>query len=400
MKQKQPDTSKSASDRLPLLQWALYIGVVLVIAAVGFLTYALWPQQQQSPSDLQPIPAAPAGHNGTLASIKDSALEPSAPGSPDSLPDQEKVSAYFCTSKKFRRRVFQFGDRPDDPTFTLGSAINLVYRVKFDGGGPKRDHLLAKGSVVSPPDAIAEFEASPAFAVEHATSFRHFRPGDLDALRLDFSEPLDVRKSTATNAAMSHVADLNDLKQLSFSSIPITAEGLSNLKLDSMRNLTYLCLRHTLVDGNDLSHFKILSQLNTLEFAEGKNTSAVLKSMRSAKDLRWLRVMDDHLTDSDLKLIGEYMCPLNYLDIRLNPAITVTGLEYLLKQKGLQGLDLNGNHSFAPVLASMDQLHLLVLDSGNWSDKEKAKLRQSLPHCQVIFQTAAERTVLRPPQLQ
>jgi len=377
--------SNNVSHRLPLRQLFIYLVLVLVIAAIGVLVYVFRPQPQK------PRPAPSPGNFGSLALVK-VALE--APASKDSALDQTTVRTDFRTGDRLHGRTFHFGDRATDPTFTFNSGLSYSYR--STDGRPNSEHRSAKGDISIPPNAFVEFEPSPTFAIEHPTLFRYFKPDDIDALRFIFSELLDLDSASA-DEAMTYVSGMRELKKLSFQSLPITAQGLANLKLDSMRSLTSLLLYQTLVDGNDLSRFKILPQLKTLAFS-GKNATSVIKTVRSSKELRSLILMDAHLTDIDLKLIIE--CPLlKVLDIRLNPALTVVAVRYLLKQKGLQFLELDGDPSFLPVLSSMDQLRVLVLDSGHWSDRQKEKLRRSLPHCQVLFAAPGERIVVSPAQL-
>jgi hypothetical protein len=139
------------------------------------------------------------------------------------------------------------------------------------------------------------------------------------------------------------------------------------------------------VDGNDLSKFKILGNLASLQFVKGKNAAAVLKKLKGSTQINLLAVRDDDLTDTDLKLIA--YPHLSFLNIRGNPALTAAGLKSLLsKQKALTGLELDCDPSLLPVLGTMTDLKTLNVGGAIWTDEQKATLRQSLPKCKVNFE--------------
>jgi len=352
-------TSKVPPHRLPFSRLYLLLPI-FVIASVALLTYILRPQQVSRPND-----------NAT---------------SEPALLSTAGRGVSFCEGDVQHGRTFHFGIQRNDPTYTWNSAIGYVY--------PKGEFKKnAAGNIPVPPGCDVEFRPSQWFTVDHPTLFSRFRRGDIQMLTCDFGEYQDVEPGPF-NTAMAYVGDLKDLKELRFKNVPLNADGLANLKLNSMQSLTFLYLIRTQVDGNDLSHLQILGKLKLLEFSFGKNASALLKTLKvpwhTSDRGRSLFLRYDRLSDADLSMIAE--CDLANLDIRNNPHLTDDGLRQLLKQKRLEALVLDGqqfDRAILQLLASKTRLAILQValpkEKGSWTKEEKEHLVRSLPHCNVVF---------------
>jgi len=359
-------TSKVAPDRLPLSRLYLFLLLIAVIACIAFLI-----------STFRPQPQAPKGApSGTYLG---------AFGTNDS----DQVNVHFCKGDWRHGRTFYFGDRKTDPNYTFGSVIS--YRLPNGEWANKQ----AKGNIAVPPDCDVEFQPSLVFTVDHPTLFRRFKSGDIQGLTFDVSEILEV-DSLSFNAAMAYAGGLKGLKALHFRNVPLNVDGLANLKLASMHDLTSLILIGTPVNGNDLSRFTMLRKITTLEFSSSKNASALLKALRglwcrsaggrTSNEVRRLYLHGDQLTDDDLSIIDG--CDLSYLDINNNPALSDAGLKNLIKLKRLDCLRLDGkqfDRSVLQLLASKLHLYDFQICSVNWTNEEKEQLRRSLPHCQIEF---------------
>jgi len=384
--------TKIAPKRQQLSRLYLYLLIIPVIALIAVPIYIFHTTQQQKPV-ADNNAAKPADNNGA-SEPSNSAAKPAdnnaSEANNDASPDLPgRATALFCLQGDMEHgRVFHFGERPNDPTFTFGSGI--LYSSSSPSGGEIRNQQAAKGIISVPPGAYVQFQPTLNFTVDHPLLFRSFKAGDIQRLKFVMTEWVDA-DPVSFNAAMPYVGGVKDLKGLEFGSTPLNSDGLAGLKLDGMPSLTDLSLVDTQVDGNDLKIVN-LRKLKVLQFSTGKNASGLLRTLKvqwhnsepTAKVIHTLFLRGDKLTDDDLKIIAEF--DIDFLNISGNPALTNAGLTHLQKQKSLQILVLDGNQ-FDPsaVQKLARKINLKLLQLGKVKHEQKEQWRRSLAPCKVEF---------------
>jgi len=164
---------------------------------------------------------------------------------------------------------------------------------------------------------------------------------------------------TITDADLTTLDGLSRLRQLYFWQTPVTDTGLAHLR--NLKRLQWLNLRATKVTDAGLEYLKDFNGLQVLDLTQTQVTDAGLTHLKRLNGLRELdlnfcrRVTDAGL--DDLKALPG----LKYLGLRATK-VTDVGLEHLKELKQLQSLDLADTK---------------VTDEG------AAKLKKSLPNCNI-----------------
>jgi len=232
--------------------------------------------------------------------------------------------------------------------------------------------------------------------------------------RLSLLEELDIGSIGVTDAGMSHIAKLTNLKRLHlFGCSAITDGGLANLM--TLKSLTRLTLSYTEVTISGLTQLRALpnltdltvrnieqrgstldisglTRLEKLHLRFKKNSGAFgdadLACLAELKHLKTLQLYPGSFSDAGLRHLAE-LTNMERLDIG-GPGLTDEGLLHLAKMKKLNHLTISdGNITDSGLghLADLKALgYLNITTRGRISAAAKRRLQDQLPNL-GFFQT-------------
>jgi hypothetical protein len=210
-----------------------------------------------------------------------------------------------------------------------------------------------------------------------------FGPNDLGTLHFNHD---DQMVSDWTNEHLMHVPRLSGLAGLNLTACH-TIDGSAIQYISKLPRLDFLSVSDSGIDGRSLTRLTTLPQLASLTVNQTKNLGALFAFMAKHPDnykLNRLIAIDSHITDNDLKYLGQ----LKGLDIMLlaNNDITGSGLHYLTAMPHLQILAFDGckvSPGSLAVLKDLKSLTVLQVSKGAFSKDEFQWLRKQLGHIRL-----------------
>jgi serine/threonine protein kinase len=280
------------------------------------------------------------------------------------------------------RRIFNFGDRP-------------VGRIGFMPADPSKGTTwyAAEGVRSYPVDARICFRMDEQTLItNHADLLRCFRKDDLYQLLVHdqpearmYSDRLDDH---VFDEALVFGAHLKSLVDLDLKGTPVTIDGLRNIHIDELPNLSILNIPKTAVDLAELAHMKVIHRLGVMGLSYLPNPTPLLKAIRTSKNIEDLELRETGLKDADLTYLTA-MTNLDKLNLSDNLAVTDKGIAKLAGLPTLHILELSGT-SVTPgamsSLAKMKQLVHLSLPTELWTRAEALALHERLPKCELLMQ--------------
>jgi serine/threonine protein kinase len=177
-------------------------------------------------------------------------------------------------------------------------------------------------------------------------------------------EALRLRGTRVTDAGLEHLKGLSKLKLLGLASTRVTDAGLEHLR--GLAHLESLWLEHTPTADAGLVYLRGLTKLRSLLLVGTQVTDVGLVHLQALSQLETLRLGGTHVTDAGLvHLAGLSKLKLLSLDAT---GVTDAGLEQL---RGLT------------------QLKELNLGRSKVTDVGVARLKEVLPACRIIANSAA-----------
>jgi internalin A len=136
----------------------------------------------------------------------------------------------------------------------------------------------------------------------------------------------DPRHGGLTDAGLKEVAKIKALRTVELSHTNITDAGLKELA--ALTNLHALSVTATRVSDTGAEYLSTLENLYTLRLNHTNVSSMGLQALVALKHLRTLSLVANGITDADLTTIAR-MDSLKELDLRGNPRITDAGIAAL-----------------------------------------------------------------------
>lgn len=165
--------------------------------------------------------------------------------------------------------------------------------------------------------------------------------------------------SSVTDANLGHLECLSDLKELNLGNNPkVTDAGLVHLR--GLKNLTYLALYGTGVQGPGLVHVSDLPRLKSVTLIRTDLRDSGLKHLGSMPNLKWASLDRTKVTDTGMAELAR-ATTLQRLSLK-GTDMTDDGLKHLEQLKGLRILDLVGTYVTAQGVT---------------------RFKQAVPECQV-----------------
>ena len=243
------------------------------------------------------------------------------------------------------------------------------------GIGYRSDKKLmseGRGELSFPAGTFVEFKLSYD-GVDHAQ----------DLLKLD-PRPfvmLDCRSLDNLNdQTLKYIGHFSNLVALSLDETDSTDLGLESLR--SLKKLSRLDLKRTLITGKSFAVFKNFSQLRILHLAYNKLNEASLSNLSFLPELRELDLSVTGIGDSALPSVAA-CSKLESLDLFRNQNITDAGLAAVKKLANLRSLNVADTRVTAHGLEQLKDLPLTSLDLNmkNASQAELTRLETVFPHC-------------------
>ncbi len=215
----------------------------------------------------------------------------------------------------------------------------------------------------------------------HVTRVEFFRDGDLPSVeigRLTRLQLLTVGSSTLSDAQMSNLKGLKELREVSFINSGVTDVGLAAVM--GSANLEKLRVRSSRVTDAGVANLVRLSKLSILDLSNTQVTDAGLLLLNGMTKLKWLCLSRTRVTDAGLAHLNGLM-NLSYLDLT-GTQITDNGLVQL---KGLTSLDwlklsdTKVSDRGLTHLKSLTNLRLLELVRTQVTDRGATELGEALP---------------------
>lgn len=239
----------------------------------------------------------------------------------------------------------------------------------------------ARGETEIPVNALVIFEPSREFLKDPAVLTR-FRPDDLVGLVLN-------KHNKANDDALLACTALFGLKHLSITSPMVTDRGLAYVA--SLNELKWLDVGDADISGKQLSLLPCLRNLNFLRLDTDRSSpdfSETFKALHGSKNLYTLSARTCDVCDQDMVHIAS-CTNLTELILSSNLGLTEEGLKQLAALKNLKHLRLTNIPLKPGIISTLSQLkHLKVLhiSSKNWSEKDKARLKETLPaDCELTW---------------
>jgi WD40 repeat protein len=172
---------------------------------------------------------------------------------------------------------------------------------------------------------------------------------------------LDVHDSPITDAVVSHLAELTDLRELDMGSCAdVTDEGVRHLRV--LKHLISLDLSQTQLSDEGVAHLSGMQQLNSLQIQHTAVTGEELQHLAGLTLLRHLNLGGLQISDESLAALAG-CAQLEFLNLS-GTAVTGRGLSHLAAS-GLRELDLHDSQVDDDGLENVLQFaNLAVLDLG------------------------------------
>lgn len=297
-----------------------------------------------------------------------------------------KAAPLICTHNPDGSRTFHFGMKPADPNYTYQSEI-LCQSYSENNTPTARTSYKAAGEVKIPAHSDVEFYPSMPVISDHPNVFTHFRRGDFERLVLEGSAVICGVEPTAFNINMQYVGALTWLKSLRIAEFPLTTQGLANLKLENMHQLTDLTL---IGCESDLTGIKLpYDRLDGIVFSEQQKTAFLLKELakhwnKKGPVPRRLVLRADQLTDEDLAPLAG--CYIFILDLTQNPKLTDAGLKHIGKIQSLGDLALNSEQFHEAQLKSVAKSVKLRIFRPNapWRPEQVKAFQSAVKDCEIV----------------
>ncbi|HNM51364.1 MAG TPA: hypothetical protein PKN86_16725, partial [Candidatus Obscuribacter sp.] len=204
---------------------------------------------------------------------------------------------------------------------------------------------------------------------------KRFRQNDLIGLTLN-------KHNKATDEAVKDCSTLTGLTRISLTSKKITDKGLAYI--NNLGELKWLDVGDADISGKQLSLLPCLPNLNYLRLDTDRSSpdfSDTFKALHGSKNLYTLSARTCDVCDQDIVHIAS-CTNLTELILSSNLGLTEEGLKQLSALKNLKQLRLTNIPLKPGIISTLSQLkHLKVLhiSSKNWSEKDKARLKEALP---------------------
>jgi Protein kinase domain len=277
-------------------------------------------------------------------------------------------------------RIYDFGD------LDLGS---IGWDEPGPNGAQRRIIKKARGTVLIPLGArYIIWEVDFAVLCDNPRLLYRFADDELAELRLRYGgrERIEDRiPARVFDDTLTFASHLKSLQSLDMASAPVSINGLNNLHIDDLIELSWLNVCDTKIDGGALArHPKLLKRLEVLIAGNIINGRQILRPLEHSDRLGNLTLYGADMTDADLVSVAT-MHKLRNLDIRMNPAITNDGVKSLLGLHDLLFLRLPS--SITPDIVSslkpLSKLKLLEIEGDSWSPEDIAKARKKLPTVEI-----------------
>jgi serine/threonine protein kinase len=184
---------------------------------------------------------------------------------------------------------------------------------------------------------------------------------------------------------MEYVKKLKSLRSINlFNCRSISDKGL--LCLNSLPNLVEINagdVRH--LSGEGLSHITNLKKLQSLHVERLKRPEVALKVIQGSATYKELEMRQSDVDDRDCQLIAS-LSNLETLDL-CNNHVNDAGLKALTKLRKLTALNLHKDPitpASIETFKQMTQLRRLAIETSTWSDKDRARLQQTLKSCSIF----------------
>ncbi len=185
------------------------------------------------------------------------------------------------------------------------------------------------------------------------------------------------------------IAHLSGLKRLSIKTSAVDGHAIPDI--GKLKGLVELQLSESKINGKDLLKLTNLYGLDTLDANRLEKMPEFLKGVDHGRlKVRMLQIKADNTKDSDLLEVAKIKSieNLNVDDNRVSDA----GIEYLTKLPRLKNLcasNTNVGPGVIDILGQIKTLSLVFLSSSRFSQADKARLKQLLPHCNVQLKSAS-----------
>lgn len=217
------------------------------------------------------------------------------------------------------------------------------------------------------PDPASEAALSHLRGLKNLRELEIYGAGLTDASLSNLSGLENLRKlylsdSTITDDALRHLADLPNLEHLVLDKTRVTGEGFKHLR--SLPKLERLSFRECPIENDHLIHLRDLGLKSTLFLDEMPITDEGLGYVCQGNHFTGLRVRDTEMTDEGLRHVGQ-LTRLTFLYMG-RTRVTDDGLKHLATLKQLDNLSLDGtNVSDAGVdqLTALPKLERLALNN-------------------------------------
>ncbi len=247
--------------------------------------------------------------------------------------------------------------------------------------------FLQFGTLTKAPDSRTMKEAPArkdlAFVVS-ADAFDDLSP--LAGLDQDTPQYLNLREVDVQDEDLVHVEHLRSLRRLSLKGLGITDEGAA--RIAKLQRLEILELSHSEVTDAGLAKLAQLPSLRKLSLDENANlTDAGLRVLGDVDALILLSLDFNPQLTNELAIHVGRLTSLEHLFLS-RTQLTDEGLAHLQGLTRLQRLYLDETDvtdEGLPALYGMHSLRKLSLSGTHVSQAGAARLRQVLPHCQVVL---------------
>jgi hypothetical protein len=327
-------------------------------------------------------------HETAVQTVTLPPAKPATPGLQD--PDTSSEAILYLPGHYYSRldgtgkvRVFNFPQK-----------VNLgpLYMWSPDG---KLHTAKALGTVQVPLGDTTILEMGGSLAFEPSLS-THFQDGDLDGLIIDCTEVGQAEDDLIEQSANA-IMGFKSIRTISFNRTHLSDSSFD--RLDYLPNVRWLCLWNAGESGARIAKIN-LSQLRVLGVDDIDSMTPILQRLNKSL-LQRLCLQQASMTEADWSSLSQ-MSALDTLDLAIQAnwrKFTLESekerrhqFECISKLRKLRRLSLNGSQIGLPsdqapryVLAALKQLpELKQLYVQGTTPFQLKKLKETLPHCQVI----------------
>ncbi|HEY9712390.1 MAG TPA: hypothetical protein V6C72_02905, partial [Chroococcales cyanobacterium] len=235
--------------------------------------------------------------------------------------------------------------------------------------------MPARGTIVFPAGSKLHLHATWV-ATENMSAFK--------SLPKDAISTLSLANLPVSDLDLTYLESLTDLDGLTlYDDDEITDDGITSIL--KLKNLSNLELGGTRVTGRGISRLSALVKLRVLRLDRIVLDREGLQVFAKLPALAYLTLGNSELTDGKLAEM-QNLKSLTFLSLHANPGITAAGMKYLIGDRALENLELNGC-SIGPqaikYLKQLKNLKNLTITLSGWSAADKSALVKALPECKI-----------------